>query len=153
LRLHHLAAESVADFSGRTLVLRRISHLGLAVKDLDAAVRLYEQVFGLQITHRWVAEVDRMEAATFRVGDLEIELMQPLDDDSPVGRFIARRGEGIHHIAYKVDDVGGALDRAREAGVSTIDERPREGGDGRTRIGFLHPRSTFGVLTELEEDI
>jgi methylmalonyl-CoA/ethylmalonyl-CoA epimerase len=134
-------------------MLRRISHLGLAVKDLDAAIRLYEQVFGLRIAHRWSAAEDRMEAATFHIGDLEIELMQPTDDDSPVGRFIARRGEGVHHIAYKVDDVAGALELAKEAGVQTIDEQPRPGGDGRTRIGFLHPRGTFGVLTELEEDI
>ncbi|HYW24727.1 MAG TPA: methylmalonyl-CoA epimerase [Terriglobales bacterium] len=133
-------------------MLKRISHLGLAVKDLDAAIQLYEQVFGLRIAHRWVAAADRMEAATFHVGDLEIELMQPLDEDSPIGRFIARRGEGIHHIAYRVDDVAEALDRAREAGVATIDQVPRAGGDGRTRIGFLHPRSTFGVLTELEQE-
>jgi methylmalonyl-CoA/ethylmalonyl-CoA epimerase len=134
-------------------MLRRISHLGLAVRDLDAAIALYEEVFGLKVAHRWVAEADRMEAATFRVGDLEIELMQPVEEDSPVGRFIAKRGEGVHHIAYKVDDVAGALERARTAGVQTIDEHPRQGGDGRTRVGFLHPRSTFGVLTELEEDV
>jgi methylmalonyl-CoA/ethylmalonyl-CoA epimerase len=134
-------------------MLRQVSHLGLAVKDLDEAIRLYERVFGLRVEHRWVAEADRMEAASFRIGELEIELMQPLEDDSPVGRFIARRGEGIHHIAYKVDDVAEALDAAREAGVETVDERPRPGGDGQTRIGFLHPRSTFGVLTELEEDV
>jgi methylmalonyl-CoA epimerase len=133
-------------------MVKRISHLGLAVKDLDAAIQLYEQVFGLEVAHRWVAETDRMEAATFRVGELEIELMQPLEDDSPVGRFIAKRGEGIHHIAYRVDDVADALHRARGAGVATIDEEPRAGGDGRTRIGFLHPRSTFGVLTELEQE-
>jgi len=133
-------------------MLRQISHLGLAVKDLDAAIRLYEGVFGLKVEHRWVAEADRMEAASFRVGAVEIELMQPLEEDSPVGRFITRRGEGIHHIAYKVDDVAEALTRARESGIDTIDEEPRGGGDGRTRIGFLHPRSTFGVLTELEED-
>jgi methylmalonyl-CoA epimerase len=133
-------------------VLRRISHLGLAVKDLDDAIRLYEQVFGLKVAHRWVAEADRMEAATFRIGDLEIELMQPLEADSPVGRFIARRGEGIHHIAYKVDDVGEALHKAREAGIQAIDQEPRVGGNGRTWVGFLHPRSTFGVLTELEQD-
>jgi len=134
-------------------MLRRISHLGLAVKDLDAAVRLYEGVFGLTVEHRWVAEADQMEAASFRVGDLEIELMQPLTADSPVGRFIARRGEGIHHVAYKVDDVAEALASARSSGIETIDERPRVGGGGSTRIGFLHPRSTFGVLTELEEDV
>ncbi len=133
-------------------MLRRVSHLGLAVSDLEAAIRLYEQVFGLRVAHRWVAEADRMEAASFRVGDLEIELMRPLDEDSPIGRFIARRGEGIHHIAYKVDDVADALRRAQEAGVQAIDQEPRTGGDGRTRIGFLHPRGTFGVLTELEED-
>jgi methylmalonyl-CoA/ethylmalonyl-CoA epimerase len=134
-------------------MLRRISHLGLAVRDLDAAIRLYEGVFGLKASRRWVAEADRMEAATFQVDELEIELMQPLDEDSPIGRFIARRGEGIHHIAYKVDDVAGALHRARDAGMQTIDQEPRLGGDGRTRIGFLHPKSTFGVLTELEEDV
>jgi methylmalonyl-CoA/ethylmalonyl-CoA epimerase len=134
-------------------VLRRISHLGLAVNDLDAAIKLYEEVFGLEIRHRWVAKADRMKAASFRVGDLEIELMQPLEPDSPVGKFIAKRGEGIHHIAYKVDDVAQALHRARAAGIETIDQEPREGGDGRTRVGFLHPRSTMGVLTELEEDV
>ena len=134
-------------------MLRRISHLGLAVKDLDAAVRLYEGVFGLEVERRWVAEADQMRAASFRVGDVEIELMEPLAPDTPVGRFIAKRGEGIHHVAYKVDDVAGALDSARSAGLETIDDRPREGGGGSTRIGFLHPRGTFGVLTELEEDV
>ena len=133
-------------------MVRRISHLGRAVRDLDAAIRLYQDVFGLEVDHRWVAEADRMQAASLRVGELEIELMQPLEEDSPVGRFLARRGEGIHHIAYKVDDVGGALEEARAVGVETLDSEPRQGGGGRTRIGFLHPRSTFGVLTELEED-
>jgi methylmalonyl-CoA/ethylmalonyl-CoA epimerase len=134
-------------------MLRRISHLGLAVKDLDEAVRLYEGVFGLELERRWVAEADQMRAAAFRVGDVEIELMEPLNPDSPVGRFIARRGEGIHHVAYKVDDVAEALDSARASGIETIDEHPREGGGGATRIGFLHPRGTLGVLTELEEDV
>jgi methylmalonyl-CoA/ethylmalonyl-CoA epimerase len=133
-------------------MLRRISHLGLAVQDLDEAIRLYQGVFGLHVERRWVAEADQMEAAAFRVGDLEIELMQPLTPDSPVGRFIAKRGQGIHHVAFKVDDVAEALASARASGVETIDERPRVGGGGSTRIGFLHPRSTFGVLTELEED-
>ena len=73
--------------------------MGLAVKDLDAAIEFYERVFGLRVAHRWVAEADRIEAASLQIGDLGIELMQPLDDDSPVGRFIARRGEGIHHVA------------------------------------------------------
>jgi methylmalonyl-CoA epimerase len=134
-------------------MIRRISHLGLAVRDLDAAVRLYQDVFGLELEHRWVSEADRMEAASFRVGDLEIELMQPLEEESPVGRFIARRGEGVHHVAYKVDDVAEALRAAGGAGIEAIDSAPRSGGDGRTLIGFLHPRGVHGVLTELEQDV
>ncbi len=133
-------------------MIKSISHIGLAVKDLDEAIHLYEKVLGLKAAHRWVAEGDRMAAAAFRIGDVEIELMQPLGEDSPVGRFIDKRGEGIHHIAYKVDDVGKALGEARANGLETIDELPREGGDGKTKIGFLHPRSTHGVLIELEQD-
>ncbi|MDQ6771792.1 MAG: methylmalonyl-CoA epimerase [Candidatus Dormibacteraeota bacterium] len=136
-----------------TTRLRRISHLGLAVNDLEAAIHLYRDVYGLELEHRWVADSDGMEAATFRVGDVEIELMQPRSEDSPVGRFLARRGEGVHHVAFKVDDVAGALAGIRDAGLTTIDSAPREGGDGRTRIGFLHPQSTLGMLTELEEDV
>ena len=79
--------------------------------------------------------------------------MQPTTEDSPIARFIAKRGEGIHHVAYKVDDVGEALHKAAEAGVETIDKQPRRGGDGKTRVGFLHPKSTMGVLTELEQDV
>jgi methylmalonyl-CoA epimerase len=134
-------------------MLRRVSHLGLAVRDLDAAIRLYEGVFGLQVAHRWIAEADGMEAAALHVGDLEIELMQPIREDSPVARFIERRGEGLHHVSYKVDDVAGALGKAQAQGLETVDREPRPGGDGRTRVAFLHPRSTFGVLTELEEDV
>ena len=134
-------------------MLRRVSHLGLAVRDLDAAIRLYEGVFGLQVTHRWTAEADGMQAAALHVGDLEIELMQPTREDSPVARFIERRGEGLHHVAYKVDDVAEALEKVEESGVETVDREPRTGGDGRTRIAFLHPRGTFGVLMELEEDV
>ncbi|MDQ6898746.1 MAG: methylmalonyl-CoA epimerase [Candidatus Dormibacteraeota bacterium] len=133
-------------------MIKSISHLGLAVKDLDEAIQLYEQVFGVKVTHRWVAEQDRMEAAAFKIGDVEIELMQPLGEDSPVGRFIDKRGEGIHHIAYKVADLEKALSEARANGLETIDQVPRRGGDGKTKIGFLHPRSTHGVLTELEQD-
>lgn len=134
-------------------MIRRISHLGVAVADLEAAIRLYRDVFGLQPVHRWVSEQDRMEACSFSVDGIEIELMQPLDADSPVGRFIARRGEGIHHVAFKVDDAGAALQRARDAGLESVDSEPRAGGDGSTLIAFLHPRSTGGVLVELEQDV
>jgi len=133
-------------------MIKRVSHLGVAVRDLDAAVRLYRDVFGLELERRWTSAGEGMEAAAFRVGDLEIELMQPLDDSSPVGRFIARRGEGLHHVAYAVDDVAGALQAVEEAGVEVIDRTPRPGGEGKTLIGFLHPKSVHGVLTELEQD-
>lgn len=134
-------------------MLRRISHLGIAVNNLEAAIRLYRDVFGLEPAHRWVAEKDRMEACSFSVDGIEIELMQPLEPDSPVGRFIARRGEGIHHVAFKVEDVAEALHRAQGSGLETVDQEPRPGGDGRTLIAFLHPKSTGGVLMELEEDV
>lgn len=134
-------------------MIRKLSHLGIAVNDLDAAIRLYRDVLGLEPAHRWVAEADRMEACSFQVGDVEIELMQPLEPDSPVGKYIAKRGEGLHHIAFKVDDVAGALDRAQDEGLRTVDVEPRPGGDGKTLIGFLHPKSTGGVLMELEQDV
>ena len=135
-------------------MIKRISHLGIAVKDLDSAIRLYQDVLGLKPVHRWVAEADRMEACSFELGEgVEIELMQPLQDDSPVAKFIAKRGEGIHHIAFKVDDVAGALDRAQHEGLETIDKAPRVGGGGKTLVGFVHPKSTGGVLMELEQDV
>ena len=134
-------------------MIKRISHLGFAVRDLDQAIELYEDVFGARVEHRFESAQDRMKAATLRVGEVEIELMQPTAEDSPVGKFIAKRGEGIHHVCYKVDDVAGALQRAAADGMETIDKEPRVGGGGRTRVGFLHPKSTLGVLTELEEDV
>jgi methylmalonyl-CoA/ethylmalonyl-CoA epimerase len=134
-------------------MIKRLSHLGLAVRDLDAAIRQYREVFGFELEQRWVAEADGMEAATVRSGELEIELMQPLAEDSPVGRFLERRGEGLHHVCYEVDDVAQALAQVQQAGLQTVDERPREGGNGRTLVAFIHPRSTAGVLTELEQDV
>lgn len=135
-------------------MIKRISHLGIAVKDLESAMRLYQDVLGLQPVHRWVAEADRMEACSFALGEgVEIELMQPLQEDSPVAKFIAKRGEGIHHIAFKVDDVAEALDRAQDEGLETIDKAPRVGGGGKTLVGFVHPKSTGGVLMELEQDV
>lgn len=135
-------------------MIKRISHVGIAVKDLDTAIRLYQDVLGLEPEHRWVAEADRMEACAFRLpGGVELELMQPLEPDSPIGKFIAKRGEGIHHVAFKVDDVASALERAQQDGLETIDKTPRLGGGGKTLVGFLHPKSTGGVLMELEEDV
>lgn len=134
-------------------MIERVSHLGIAVADLDQAVHLYRDVLGLTMTSRWVAEDDGIEAASFRVGDVDIELMQALDDTSPVAKYVAKRGEGIHHVAFAVDDVAATLDDARARGLEAIDERPRTGGGGRTRVAFLHPRTMHGVLTELEQHV
>jgi methylmalonyl-CoA/ethylmalonyl-CoA epimerase len=132
-------------------MLRQVQHIGIAVRDLEAAVRLYEGVFGARIDHREHSESEQMDVATFRVGEIEIELMQPTAEDSAVGRFIAKRGEGIHHVAYRVDDIVASLASAREAGLETLDREPRPGLDG-TRVAFIHPRSVNGVLTELVEE-
>jgi methylmalonyl-CoA/ethylmalonyl-CoA epimerase len=133
-------------------MLRRLSHIGLAVRDLDAAIDLYQRAFGLKLIHRWEAEADGIMAASMRVGELELELMQPTGADTPVGRFLERRGEGIHHLAYRVDDVESALADARAAGLEAVDPEPRPGRGGRTLVAFLHPKSTLGVLTELVQD-
>ena len=134
-------------------VVNRISHLGVAVEDLESAIAFYRDVLGLEPHHRFSSEQDRMEACSFRVGDIEIELMQPTDPESPVGKFIARRGQGIHHVSFKVDSVAEALSEVEAAGVETVDKVPRPGGGGHTRVAFLHPKSTQGVLMELEEDV
>ncbi len=135
------------------MAITGISHLGIAVGDLEAAIRLYRDVLGLEFEERWVAAEDGIEAASFRAGDVHIELMRPLGPDTPVGRFLARRGEGLHHICYRVDSVADTLINLREAGLETIDQQPRPGGGGRTLVGFVHPRSASGVLTELEQPV
>ena len=129
--------------------VRRVSHLGLAVRDLDAAVAAYEAALGVTARREGVLESEGIEAATFHIGDVEIELMQPTGGDTPVGRFIAKRGEGIHHVAYEVDDVQESLDGMRAAGLEVAGEaRPGLGG---RKAAFVHPRSLHGVLTELVE--
>jgi methylmalonyl-CoA/ethylmalonyl-CoA epimerase len=129
-------------------VIRRIQHIGLAVKDLDAAIAIYERAFGLSVEHRERSEAEGIEAAMFCVGDVGIELIQPLSDDSPVGKFIARRGEGVHHVAFAVDDVRAELEGVKAAGLEPLDSEPRPGLHG-TRVGFIHPKSASGVLIEL----
>jgi methylmalonyl-CoA epimerase len=134
-----------------TPILRGVRHIGVAVRDLDAAARVYAEAFGVEVRHHPRSDSEGLRAASFRIGEVEIELMEALRDDSPVGRFIAKRGEGVHHIAYAVEDVGEALSAAREAGLEPLDVAPREGLDG-TRIAFIHPKSVNGVLTELVQD-
>ena len=128
----------------------KLHHVGIAVEDLDASIQLYQSAFGAQLEHRAVNEGEGLEAAFMRTGDGEVELMRATRDDSPVGKFLAKRGPGLHHVAYAVEDIEGALARAREAGMELIDESPRRGMHG-TRIAFVHPRSVGGVLTELVE--
>ena len=128
----------------------RVKHIGVAVRDLQSAVKLYEQLLGAPASAQRHSESEQMDATTFRLGDVDIELMQPSTAESPVGRFLERRGEGVHHIAFEVDDVSAALEHARGLGLETLDSHPREGLD-RTRVGFVHPRSMHGVLTEFVE--
>ena len=129
-------------------MLTRIDHLGIAAPDLDEALGLYGGAFALVTHHREILEDQGVEAVARQVGESTIELLRPIRDDSPVACFLAERGPGIHHVAYRVDDIQAALTELREAGVRLIDQTPRIGLAG-TRIAFVHPRSTFGVLSEL----
>jgi methylmalonyl-CoA epimerase len=130
----------------------RIDHIGVAVEDLDAAIELYGGPFGMPEQHRETVEEQGVEAVLLDVGEGHVELLRPLSDDTPVGKFLQKRGPGLHHVAYQADDIEAALDALRERGVGLIDERPRVGIQGK-RVAFLHPRSTGGVLTELVEPL
>jgi methylmalonyl-CoA/ethylmalonyl-CoA epimerase len=131
-------------------MLTRIYHLGYAVEDIEAATRFYRDNFGANPGEPEVVEEQGIVATMFAVGESKIELMQPTRPDSPVGRFLARRGEGFHHVAYQVDDLREALAQLNKNGVELVDEEPRRGA-GWTRMAFVHPGSAFGVLTELVE--
>ncbi len=128
--------------------LTHIEHIGIAVKNLSQAVKYYEEVLGL--TCYAVEEVhdQKVKTAFFRIGQTKIELLESTDPEGPVAKFIEKRGEGVHHIAFAVGDVEKALDEVRQKNIRLIDEKPRKGAEG-LDIAFLHPRSTFGVLTEL----
>jgi len=128
----------------------RIHHVGVAVADLDVAIRLYADLFGAELTHRASNEADGLAAAFLRAGDVEVELLSPLREDTPVGKFLAKRGPGLHHIAVAVPDIEKAMADARAAGLELIDAEPRIGLHG-TRIAFIHPKSVGGVLTEFVE--
>jgi methylmalonyl-CoA/ethylmalonyl-CoA epimerase len=130
--------------------LDRIHHIGVAVTDLDESIRLYTAALGAQLVRRSVSETDGLEAAFLRTGESEVELLRPTREESPVGKFLARRGPGLHHVAYAVTDIDRALDEARAAGLELIDQEPRVGLHG-ARIAFLHPKTMGGVLTELVE--
>jgi methylmalonyl-CoA epimerase len=131
-------------------MLNRIYHLGYAVEDIEAAARFYGENFGAEPTEPEVVEEQGIVATMFRVGESMIELVQPTRPDSPVARFLERRGEGVHHVAYVVEDLEAALRELKRNGVELVDEEPRAGAGG-TRVAFVHPKSAFGVLTELVE--
>jgi methylmalonyl-CoA/ethylmalonyl-CoA epimerase len=128
----------------------RIHHVGVAVDDLEAAIELYTTIFGAELTHRATNEKDGLAAAFLRAGEAEVELLTPLREDTPVGKFLAKRGPGLHHIAVAVPDIDKALADARAHGLELIDQEPRIGLHG-TRIAFVHPKSVGGVLTEFVE--
>jgi methylmalonyl-CoA/ethylmalonyl-CoA epimerase len=132
-------------------LLTEIDHVAIAVRDLDAAVAWYAETLGATVAHREVVESDGVEEALLAVADSYIQLLTPTRDDSPVARFLERRGEGIHHVGYRVPDCGAALARIHEAGVETIDAAPRPGSRG-TTVAFVHPRGAFGTLIELVEE-
>lgn len=127
--------------------LTHIEHIGIAVKSLEQAIPFYEKVFGLRCYNIEEVADQRVRTAFFMLGQTKIELLESTDPEGPVGRFIEKKGEGVHHIAFAVKDVGRALEEAGAHGIRMIDSQPRKGAEGLS-IGFLHPKSTFGVLTE-----
>jgi methylmalonyl-CoA/ethylmalonyl-CoA epimerase len=131
--------------------LGRLDHVGIAVTDLTAARGLYEQVLGLEVTHEEVITEQGVHELLLRAGDAFVQLVAPLDPDTPVGRFLARRGEGLHHVGYAVPDVAAAVADLRTQGFEVIDPAPRIGSGGST-IAFVHPKSMQGVLVELVQE-
>lgn len=131
-------------------MLKKIYHLGYAVEDIAAAARFYEEYFGAQIGEPEEVEEQGIVATMFEVGESMIELVQPTRPDSPVSKFLQKRGEGFHHVAFQVEDLKASLKELKENGVELIDEEPRIGAGG-TRMAFVHPKGAHGVLTELVE--
>ena len=130
----------------------RVDHVGVAVEDLDAAIALHVQAYGMAVAHREVVEEQGVEAVLLDVGENHVELLAPLSSETPVGRFLSKRGPGLHHVAYQVTDVQATLDTLRDRGLRLIDEAPRTGIRG-SRVAFLHPDSSGGVLTEIVQPL
>ncbi|HET9076075.1 MAG TPA: methylmalonyl-CoA epimerase [Acidimicrobiales bacterium] len=133
------------------MALTEVDHVAIAVRDLDAAIEWYAETLGAQLSHREVIEKDGVEEALLAVADSYVQLLTPIRDDSPVARFLAAKGEGIHHVGYRVADCAAALNQAVEAGAKAIDAQPRPGSRG-TTVAFLHPRTAFGTLIELVQE-
>jgi methylmalonyl-CoA/ethylmalonyl-CoA epimerase len=127
-----------------------LDHVGVAVSDLEAAISLYQGTFGMDLVHRETVEEQGVEAVLLDVGDSHVELLAPTGPETPVGRFMESRGEGLHHVAYRVPDIDATLAQLRERGVRLIDSEPRAGIRS-SRVAFLHPKATGAVLTEIVE--
>jgi methylmalonyl-CoA/ethylmalonyl-CoA epimerase len=128
----------------------RIDHIGVATDDLDAALALYEKALGMPLAHRETVESQGVEAALLDVGEGHVERLRPLGPETPVGRYLEKKGPGLHHVAYAVEDIDDVLGKLKEAGIELIDSEARVG-IRNSRVAFLHPRSTGGVLTEIVE--
>jgi methylmalonyl-CoA/ethylmalonyl-CoA epimerase len=133
------------------VAVTRIDQIAIAVEDLDESLAFYERAFGLTPEYREIVESDGVEEAMLNVGGVYIQLLQATRDDSPIAKYLAKNGPGLHHLGFGVDSVGGTLDHLRDEGVRLIDEEPRPGGGGHT-VAFVHPKGTGGVLVELVED-
>jgi methylmalonyl-CoA epimerase len=131
-------------------VFSRIDHIGVAVEEIEPALELYRDSFQLELAHREIVEEQGVEAVLLDVGENHVELLAPLGADTPVGKFLARQGPGLHHVAYQVSDIDATLQALKQAGLALIDEQPRIGIRG-SRVAFVHPRATAGVLTEIVE--
>ena len=132
-------------------MLAGVDHVGVAVESIDAALAVYRDALGMPLVHRETVEAQGVDAALLDIGDGHIELLHPLGPDTAVGKFLARRGPGLHHVAYRVESVADTLDALRAAGLRLIDERPRTGIRG-SQVAFVHPGSTGGVLLELIQE-
>lgn len=131
-----------------TSTLTEIDHIAIAVNDLEAAIDYYRDTFGCEVDHREVVESDGVEEALLKVADSYVQLLTPVNDDSPVAKYLEKKGEGLHHIGYRVADCGAALERVKAEGHRVIDEAPRPGSRG-TTVAFIHPKTAFGTLIEL----
>lgn len=139
------------NFLRTFIMIKKIDHIGIAVKSLEDVVPYYEKALGLKCEHIEVVETQKVKVAFFDVNGVHIELLEPTSPESPIAKFIESKGEGIHHIAFGTDEIAGQLNLAKEAGVRCLNETPIPGAHGK-QVAFLHPKSSFGVLTEFCQD-
>ena len=133
------------------MMLTEIDHVAIAVEDLEAAIEWYESAFGATVEHRETVESDGVEEALLKVAESYVQLLTPVSDDSPVAKYLEKKGEGLHHIGYRVDDCAAALESLRALGNRLIDEAPRPGSRG-TTVAFVHPKGAYGTLIELVQE-